>query len=258
MGKTNVMYFLSDFDNDANFGSREINIKAYTRIINGKAIPVKGARRTVLAIRDALNDLRKITRDNNEGAYLMNPSTGKVGQYVQGGKDVVSPFDNMYHTPKGDQYNPKIGKNRYILHNHPNTSSLSIVDFMGSDKLTFATNNNGSIFRGKMRKDLEFDKRFFEPNFEEVDNNIKWIYENSPYAPTNPDKADFLTSHIRNIVASDEGFVDYKYKLKGADKELVDAFSTTIKKIRTAYKARDLETSLTKLINDPDLWMAYT
>lgn len=45
--------------------------------------------------RDALDDLRKITRDNNEGAYLMNPRTGKVGKYVQGDEDSVDIFDNL-------------------------------------------------------------------------------------------------------------------------------------------------------------------
>ena len=72
------MYFLTDIDL-AQFGSREINVKAYTRIIGGKAVPVRGAKRTVMRLREALEDLRQQTKiDGNEHAYNMNPKTGVV------------------------------------------------------------------------------------------------------------------------------------------------------------------------------------
>jgi hypothetical protein len=245
MGETNVMYFLSDFDKTASFGSREINVKAYTRIINGKAVPVKGARRTVLAIRDALDDLRKITRDNNEGAYLMNPRTGKVGQYVQGGKREVKSFANI--TTKGKRIPDKVVENRYVLHNHPSRNSLSGADLfsgkIGNNKTIFAINTTGSVFRAKSTSLKNRPTSLFTTssilNFHEktLENNLRSLIEPAmKNGVKDKQSMMFLATHLTNLQLQDSTLIKYRAKLTPVDKQLVDNNKELLDNLRKTFK----------------------
>lgn len=236
-------------DSVAEFGSREINVKAYTRIINGKAVPVKGARRTVLAIRDALNDLRKITRDNNEGAYLMNPRTGKVGQYVQGSRRKVQPFSNVISTPKGDNLTPRVVADRMVLHNHPGRGSLSVSDLFQTTnedgrKLfkkgnhIFAVNNNGSIFRAKnLTYNHNQPDKILQHAFG-IDNILYVMLKKNTQLGIKDDDAVFFVSHTRNLLLQDAGVIKYRAKLTPVDLQFINKANPVIDYVREAYKNR--------------------
>jgi hypothetical protein len=230
------MLFLADFN-------REINVKAYTRIIGGKAVPVRGAKRTVMRLKEALEDLRKVTSDTNlEHAYNINPKTGIVGNRIKGKERWVNVTSNYFIGKGGLKPLPT----RHTLHSHPYNTSLSWQDFVANSssgneqKQIFAISSSGSVYRGKLNR--EVSSRSVKNHFKKIESyfdstigeklvkskhplaNINNLLDDDKYIET----LEFLITHSQNLFLKNKGIIEYKFKLSPSDKALSNLFAPEI------------------------------
>jgi len=234
------MYYLADFN-------KLLNIKSYTRIVRGKPVIVKGHKRTVFRLREALNDLKnKTDKEKVEYAYNFNPKTGIVGKEMRGEKHSVN--DLINYSPKHKEYKRA---NRLTLHSHPNGSSLSFQDFIVGDRgkkgTIFAVNSNGSIFRGYKKQGAELLKTDRKKIGEHTSKLINYFYDNNWDLKMND--AIFLGTHSQNKLLKNLNAVEYKYKLADKDKLLAIRFKEDIDLISKNQK-KDLEYKLPTLYKD--------
>lgn len=216
------MYFLADFNTALNK-----TIKGFTRIINGKAIPVKShSRKYIMATKQALKDLQlKGAKKGIEGSYLINPKTGYVGDYVKGSSLSVDPFDTMRfkNIPSNELDYVKMGQKapRSVLHNHPGTTSLSAPDVFYATKRnqTYVINENGSIFRGYKLKDYDMDVHSAQAT--EIFTEMV-----QKFPKTKQTELSFLATHLANKKMQKEGLIFYRSNLSKVDKSIVDKYKT--------------------------------
>lgn len=203
-------------------------VRGFFRNIGGKIIPVKShSRRYVMATRQALKDLQKRGKKGFEGAYLIDPNTGYVGNYTVGNSGAVDPYDNMRF--KGDIKDVndyvKHGQKskRYILHNHPTTTSLSSPDIFYSTarNQTYAINENGSVFRGYKLKDYDMDLHSSQSI--EIFAEMAEKYPNAKQT-----ELAFLSSHLANKKMQNEGLIFYRSKLSKVDRKTIDKYKSFV------------------------------
>lgn len=226
--------FLADFN-------RKINVKAYTRVIGGKVIPVKGSRRTVMRLREALEDLRsKTAKTNIEHAYNINPRTGIVGNIIDGETHSVNPRDAYKKRP----YNA--ARKRNVLHSHPSDNSLSYADLVSAfdeKSTTFAVTPSGSVYRGSAKnKMFVFGEKKYNNHLQKA---ADYFYKNGYKA----DDSLMLGTHSHNLFLKDHGIINYRYKLSDVDKKLVESAKPTIDAIRQ-NKLKEVKFTMTRREKD--------
>lgn len=131
-----------------------------------------GGRDVVRKLNKNLSDLVEKGGKLNEGAKLINMSTGNTGKYIQGDLRSVNPFSQLKTSPK---------VKRAIIHNHPTNTSLSYSDLKPRDFIsqTFAVTPDGSRFRGYV-KDVEKYKSLkdnYPRIYHSLDRNFVIIYQ---------------------------------------------------------------------------------
>lgn len=234
------MLFLADFN-------REINVKAYTRIIGGKAVPVRGAKRTVMRLKEALEDLRKVTgpKYGTEHAYNMNPKTGIVGQRIIGNSNSV--VISSQFSPKHNHYKRT---KRVVLHSHPGNTSLSVQDLFttprdGNTPMIFNVTPRGSVYRGYLKRGGKFmDKDKVDDHVQKLIpyfyDEMDKFFENTPESKLKELLGDIhnkvsvrlesrnLATHANNLFLKELGVIHYRYKLSDFDKKLCEVFKPQI------------------------------
>lgn len=244
--------FLIDF---ANF-NREINIKAYTRIINGKVVPVKGARRTVLALKDSLDSLRKATQDDFEAAYIFNSKSGKTSKIVYGDDSSVRSSDLIADRVQNNkQLLKKTNTNSYILHNHPGPEAqgLSAEDLVSAnysgEKAIFAIDSAGNTYRARPTE-----------NFNNV--RVRKAYNetfNMSRLDRDYDKDVFLKTHATALYVQESGDIKYRWKFTDdyknlADKKTLDRAFLSLDNLTTTSSVNQQIQNLKDVTKyDPDL-----
>lgn len=98
----------------AEFGWKDINRRAYVRLINGKLTNVKGSRYRLQNLRDALSELRNITKDKFEAGATFNPRTGKTSNVIIGDEDGID-ISLLAHGKDTKLFS----NDRISIHNHP-------------------------------------------------------------------------------------------------------------------------------------------
>jgi len=220
--------FICDFN-------KEINVKPYFRYINGKMTQVRGSKRSLLRLQDAIDDLHKKSTIINappELAYNFNPKSGKISKLAFGTSDKVNV-----------KVSDRLNRPHYILHTHPDSSALSIGDIKASDPKTvvFAINKNGSEFR--VRKLIDFDKTKVANKTERLYKNVvNYIRDtqNGKFYKHNVDQARFLTTHIQALQMRDLHMIHYRFRLGVQDELLVglhNRFINSIVKDARSYVA---------------------
>lgn len=246
--------FLCDI---ADFGAKQINVRSYIRYIKGRAIPVKGARRTVMALPDALDDLKTMgAAQGVEGAYLMNPRTGKVGQYVRGSIDNVSAYQpiasRMSNADTLRRHRVKQNQQpRYILHNHTASTSLSTHDLSGTSRSNqvFAINNNGSQFRAYV-KNPSFDS---DDHFSRSSVFAHRLLKQYPDTPIND--ILFVATHSTNLRSHLKNDIHYRAKLTPYDNDLIEKYKNDIQNFLKQTK-RPTQKQLQKAVQTINMKLA--
>lgn len=216
--------FISEFN-------RLLNVKSYIKTLkNGNVINVKGYRKTLKSLNSALNDLKLRGLNNeSENLYFFNPISGKVSKVAKGNSNSVSPELILKKIKSEESYNKVLNK-RWVLHNHPNSKSLSLQDFYAVPERTniFSISSTGSIFRGYPTS--KFKTLTFEQLREsQIDMNFLTEVLKKKMPELKIEENEFLVSHFHNLNLKDNGYIHYRTKLSKKDKELVDNYGFTIK-----------------------------
>lgn len=238
------MFFLSDF---AEF-NRKINIKAYTKIIKGKVVPVSRSQRTLLRLKDALTDLRRRGGKTHEGAYLLNPKNSKVGEYIPGEKDRV--FMNKPY---------KI--DRHKLHNHPSDTGFSIQDLVSAQvtnsNMTHVITPNGSWYRAS---NINIGNDDIE-TLESLEEDLPFIFqmeksiENKGDLKLNTKQVNNSWFAAKYAILKDlhnNGLITFRAKLQSKDKQIIKYYEPQIDKFLKQDKSYTIKQN--NLDDDWDDW----
>lgn len=204
------MYFLADFS------------------ASGKTITKR--------LNNALDTLKGAGKNLTEGSFLFNPKTGKTGKYVKGSDKAVAPFIQQKTQPKVD---------RWVLHNHPTNTSLSLADLNATKtkQQIFAKTATNSTYRGYRLKDDPIDGKY-------VTNSMGYAARKLPYR-----EAELVASHANNLRLRDKGDIFYRAKLGKVDNKIIERNKQLIDDIRndkgiSRLKLTDVEETKMQMLED--------
>jgi len=214
--------FLVDFI--ANF-NRQINIKAYTKIINGKVVPVSRSQRTLLRLKDALTDLRRRGGVAHEGGYIVPTTTGKISRYIAGKEKSVVLDLHPNH------------RDLNFLHNHPNNSGLSFGDLLSASEsgiAIHAVTPRGSWYRARVIPNLDSYLKHPE-DFQYRQNSLIDMFldskEDNPNFRINEkqwDSAAIAAQHAFLLDLHQHNLIQYRAKLTPKDKQVLKFYEPEI------------------------------
>lgn len=222
-------WFLGDFL--ANF-NRRINIRAYTKIINGKVVNVSKSQRKLLRIKDALTDLRRRGGKKHEGGYIVPNINGKISRYVEGNHNSVDLELGKRH------------RDLNFLHNHPDNSGLSLGDLLSASHggiTIHSVTPRGSWYRAKVVPDLEKylrDPSKFQQRQSQLIERFLESKESNPNFVVNEkqwDNASAAAQHAFLLDLKERGLIKYRAKLTDKDKRIIKFYQPEI----SAYLKRD-------------------
>ena len=171
----------------------------------------------------------------------------KLGQYIKGTENSVKSRSQM-------KTQPKQGTIGAIIHNHPNNTSLSVEDLMGTKPdgrvqirpNVFAdvpkqqivnTTPNGSTYRAYLKRETTNSKPFkrnYNKVFDSVDNEFRQL-KPGKLSAKDLERRTFLVSHLANRSLANNGTIHYRAKLTPKDRRTLDFWLQRSPKLKSIY-----------------------